>query len=74
MTLIKNNERAQAVVEYFLMTSVIVLLFLGFLRVNTFNKVKKTCEKTFDSAVDLITGGNGGSNETNNTTNNATTK
>ncbi len=43
--------------EYFLLTAVIVLLFLGFARLDFFKRVKTSCENSLDNVTDTITGG-----------------
>jgi len=54
MTLKKLNRSAQAIFEYFILTTVVVAVVLFFAASVHFRKIKDSCSKAFDDGVGEI--------------------
>jgi hypothetical protein len=56
MTFKKSNKRAQAILEYFILTTVVLSVVLFFSTSPHFNKIRTSCETAFNDAVDKMLG------------------
>jgi len=54
MTLKKINKRAQAIFEYFILTTVVVAVVLFFAASEHFKQIKNSCERAFNNGVQEI--------------------
>jgi len=54
MTLKKLNRSAQAILEYFILTTIVLAAVLVFITSKPFQDIKSSCESKFKSAVQEI--------------------
>lgn len=59
MTLIKSTRKGQAVLEYFILTTVVVALLMFFVKTTWFTGINDHLGSAFNDAADKITSGGG---------------